>query len=86
MTMMHEHEYELDEERRESLVPGLIKRAEDRFLDQYTELFPLIHFVRMKRRTRGSTETPPRAAVSGASGPSGEGFAASTRFRRRPVS
>jgi len=44
--LTHEQEYGLDEQRRESLVPGLITNAEDRFLDQYSDLFPLRHFVR----------------------------------------
>ena len=86
LDLTYEQEYDLDEQRRESLVPGLITYAEDRFLHRYSDLFPLHHFVRTKRRTKRSTEPPPRASVSHAPGSSAAGFAASARFRRRLVS
>ena len=86
LDLTHEQEYDLDEQRRESLVPGLTTHAEDRFLERYFGLFPLHYFVRSKRRTMHCTEPPPSAAVSKAPGSSDAGFAASTRSRRRSVS
>ena len=58
LDLTYEPEYELDEQRRESLVPGLTRYAEDHFLDQYCELFPLDHFVRINRRTSRLPRTP----------------------------
>ncbi len=47
LDLTHEYEYELDEFKRESLVPALSRYEEDDFLDAYYELFgPLNHFIR----------------------------------------
>ena len=56
LDLTHEQAYDLDEQRRESLVPGLITNEGDRYLQRYFELFPLRHFVRAKRRTTACTE------------------------------
>ncbi len=85
LDLTYEQKYDLDEQRRESLVPGLITDAEDRFLDRYANLFLLHHFVRTKRRTKRSTEPPPRASVSHAPGSSEPEFAGGARLRRRSV-
>jgi hypothetical protein len=45
----HEYDYELDEHRREALVPGISRYQGDRFLDAFYPLFgSLEHFVREK--------------------------------------
>jgi len=56
LDLTHETEYELDDQRRESLVPGIIRNESDFFLDHYSGLFPLHHFVRTKRRTSRSSQ------------------------------
>jgi hypothetical protein len=64
LDLTHEQTYELDEERRESLVPALMTHAEDRFLDRYSDLFgPLNHYVRTKRRTKRSRQPAVTASV-----------------------
>ncbi len=45
--LTYEHAYELDENRRDSLVPSLSRRMEDSFLDEYYHLFgSLRHYTR----------------------------------------
>lgn len=60
LDLTHEYDYELDERRREALVPAISRYEQDRFLDQYSRLFgSLDHFVRARRRTRRSIEPAP---------------------------
>ena len=48
--LSHEYDYELDERRREALVPAISRYEQDHFLDQHSRLFgPLNHFVRTKK-------------------------------------
>ena len=53
LELIHEYDYELDEHRREALVPGISRFEQDRFLDEFYPLFgPLAHFIRRKSRKR----------------------------------
>jgi hypothetical protein len=54
----HEDHYELDDYRREALVPSISRYEEDRFLDEYSPLFgPLQHFVREENAEPGPNPT-----------------------------
>src|SRR5512133_307022 len=67
-----EYDYELDEQWRESRVPAISRYEEDRFLDQYSNLFgPLQHFVRCKRRTRRPLGLRPPGRHGKSGGPDG---------------
>jgi hypothetical protein len=58
LDLTHEPEYELDPQRREALVSGIGRYAEDYFLDAYYAIFgPLEHFTRLERRTNRSSRT-----------------------------
>lgn len=47
LDLSHEYDYELDEKRREALVPGITRYERDHFLDEFSPLFGrLEHFVR----------------------------------------
>lgn len=47
LDLSHEYDYELDEKRREALVPAITRYEDDHFLDEFYPLFGrLKHFVR----------------------------------------
>ena len=47
LDLTYEYAYELDKDRRDSLVPALSRYAKDAFLDQYYHLFePLEHYTK----------------------------------------
>jgi hypothetical protein len=61
LELSHEHEYELDESRREALVPAISRFERDHFLDEFYPLFgPLAHFVRRNTQTSRSSERKQR--------------------------
>ena len=61
LDLSHEYEYELDEERREALVPAIVRYADDHFLDVFCPLFgPLGHFVRAETQNHPVKQTETR--------------------------
>ena len=52
LDLTHEYHYDLDPERRETLVPALCRNEQDRFLDEFYPLYgSLKHFVRQGFRS-----------------------------------
>ncbi len=61
----YEHEYDLDESRREALVFSLSRFQKDEFLESFFPLFgPMNHFVRDKKAEQASPPNPVPAALS----------------------
>jgi hypothetical protein len=55
MELIHAYDYELDEHRREALVPGISRFERDRFLEEFYPLFgPLAHFVRQQTQNKSA--------------------------------
>ena len=64
LELLHEPAYDLDESRREALVPALSRYEEDYFLDQYYDLFG-----RLKHYTREETSAEPSSPFDRRCGP-----------------